>query len=86
MIRRLRKKCSKIEFIVIKQSQAAVCLGNSRPCSVCLNMMKLLNFKNVYYSDTTGNIIVEKISQMQSTHFSQMNRSLKKNEYNMLKT
>ena len=75
IFKKLRKKCSNVEIVVIKQSTKAICLGNSRPCIICLNMMKLLNFKNVYYSNSDGDMISEKVSDMQSTHKSQMTRS-----------
>jgi hypothetical protein len=38
-------------------------------------MMKLLNFKTVYYSDEDGDIVYEKVSEMYSTHKSNMQRN-----------
>lgn len=75
IIKKLRKKCSKIELVVIKQSKTDAKLGNSQPCCVCSMMMKVLNFKNVHYTDKNGNIISEKVIDLKSTHISQMTRS-----------
>lgn len=75
IIKKLRKKCSKIELVVIKQSDAGLKLGNSQPCCICIMMMKVLNFKNVHYTDKNGTLISEKISDLNSTHISQMTRS-----------
>jgi hypothetical protein len=75
IIKKLRRKCSNIELIVIRQSATGSCLGNSRPCSACLNMMKLFNIKTVYYSDAEGDIVYEKVSEMYSDHKSSMQRN-----------
>ena len=74
VIRNLRKKCSKIELIVIKQSNKGICLGNSRPCCMCLNFMKVLKFKGVYYSINNTTLAYEKIYNMESLHISQIGR------------
>lgn len=81
MIKKFRKKCSKIDIVVIRRGALDAHLGNSRPCSVCLNMMQLLNFKNVHYSDVDGDIVSEKISNMRSNHLSQIHRMSEKNGY-----
>ena len=78
VIKKLRKKCSKIELVVIKQSDAGLKLGNSQPCCVCAMMMKVLNFKKVHYTDKNGILISEKVSDLNSTHFSQLARSFNK--------
>ena len=75
IIKKLRKKCSKIELVVIKQSDAGLKLGNSQPCCVCSMMMKVLNFKRVHYTDVNGTFISEKVSDLNSNHISQMMRS-----------
>lgn len=72
MIKKLQKKFSKIELVVIKQTNATAKLGISKPCCVCLRMMQILKIKNVTYTNSDGEFIMEKISHMTSTHRSQM--------------
>ena len=47
-------------------------MGMSKPCVNCIKVLKLLNMRNVYYSDLDGDIIYEKIKNITSTHESQM--------------
>ena len=42
----------------------------SRPCYNCLNMMKAVNIRRVYYVDNTGNVVYENVSDMISIHAS----------------
>lgn len=39
-------------------------LCSSRPCYNCLDMMKTVGIKRVYYSDDKGNIVVETVKDM----------------------
>lgn len=80
IIKKIRKKFSKIELIVIKQSNSGSFLGNSKPCHMCGMMMKTLNFKNIHYTDKHGSIISERVSKFDSMHVSQLIRNLKKIE------
>jgi tRNA(Arg) A34 adenosine deaminase TadA len=73
-IKKLQKKFIKIELLVIKQTKATSKLGSSRPCAMCLKMMQILKIKNVFYTNSDGNIIMEKVSRMTSTHQSQMTK------------
>lgn len=75
-IKKLQKKFSKIELLVIKQTKATSKLGSSRPCAMCLKMMQILKIKNVFYTNSDGNIIMEKVSRMTSTHQSQMTKHM----------
>lgn len=76
LIKKLRKKCSNIDFIVIKQSKTATHLGNSRPCCECIRIMKILTIKNVHYTDINGEIISERVSKMTNGHKTQIQVSI----------
>jgi hypothetical protein len=39
-------------------------LGDSKPCCMCVYLMKVHGIKKVYYSDGHGNLCCQKISQM----------------------
>jgi deoxycytidylate deaminase len=56
-------------IVVIKLSVNNT-LGNSKPCVNCLNKLKKLNIKRIYYSDANGNIVGEKIKDMISNTIS----------------
>ena len=47
-------------------------LVNARPCFNCLNMMKSVGIRRVYYSDDSGNIIYENVRDMISIHTSKV--------------
>jgi hypothetical protein len=72
IIKKFQKKCSKIDLVIIKQSKTATHLGNSRPCSECIKIMKMFKFNKVYYTNTHGNISIERISKMNSNHKTQI--------------
>jgi hypothetical protein len=78
-LRKLRKKFSKIDLIVIKRSGSSENLGSSRPCCDCLKVLKILHLNVVYYSTSLGNIEYEKIRDMTSTHMSQSTLFMKEN-------
>ncbi len=60
----LRKK---LEIVVIRVNKNGELL-NSKPCNTCLYYMKLYGVKSVYYSDENGDMIKEKISQIEVEH------------------
>lgn len=60
----LRKK---LEIFVIRVNKNDE-LMNSKPCNTCLYYMKLFGVKSVYYSDENGDIIKEKINQIEVEH------------------
>lgn len=66
------QKFSKISLIVIKKTNNTGSLCISKPCVSCIRIMKLLKMKNIYYSDSNGDIILEKINNISSCHESQM--------------
>ena len=39
-------------------------LANSKCCEDCINIMKKVGIRKVYYSDKEGNIICEKVNNM----------------------
>ena len=59
-----------IKFIPPNKKEYETRLANARPCHKCLDMMKACGFKEVHYSDDTGEIITEKINHMISVQAS----------------
>ncbi len=47
-------------------------LVNARPCAHCLDMMKSVGIRRVYYSDDYGDIICENVKDMISIHTSKV--------------
>lgn len=45
-------------------------LLDSKPCNECLNAMKYMGINRVYYSLSNGDIIVEKVKNMESSFLS----------------
>ena len=78
LIKKLQKKFSNIELVVIRQTKARTKIGISRPCSSCLKLMKILKIKNVIYSDENGELVMEKVSHMISDHKSKMAKNMEK--------
>lgn len=74
-------------MIVIRvNSKGELC--SSRPCYNCLDMMKAVGIKRVYYSDDNGNIVVETVKDMISIQASVVTKhihnlkSVVKEDYN----
>ena len=74
-------------MIVIRvNSKGELC--SSRPCYNCLDMMKAVGIKRVYYSDDKGNIVVETVKDMISIQASVVTKhihnlkSVVKEDYN----
>jgi len=49
---------------------------DSKPCLHCCNLMKTLEIKAVVYSDNNGNLVYEKISNLNSKHISLSRRCI----------
>jgi deoxycytidylate deaminase len=49
-----RKKCSILVIRINKDDE----LVNSKPCSSCMEHMRSINIKSVYYSDDDGDIVM----------------------------
>ena len=62
----LRKK---LEMFVIRVNSKGN-LVNSKPCNSCIYYMQLYGIKSVYYSNDGGEIIKEKLNDIESTHYS----------------
>lgn len=45
-------------------------LLNSRPCQDCLRALRKMGVDRVFYSNTDGDIVMEKVCDMESTHLS----------------
>ena len=62
----LRKK---LEMFVIRVNNKGH-LVNSKPCNSCIYYMQLYGIKSVYYSNDGGEIIKEKLNDIEATHYS----------------
>jgi hypothetical protein len=52
-------------------------LANSKPCNACIDFMKVLGIKTVIYSNDEGQLIKEKLTDIESTHETLGNRQFK---------
>lgn len=52
-----------IKLVVVRISKDNTLL-DSKPCKMCLNMIKKAKIKTIYYSDSLGNIVRDKLSNM----------------------
>jgi deoxycytidylate deaminase len=59
------KKKSKIDLVVIRINKIGE-LCNSRPCYNCLNLMKAVGIRKVYYSISSNELICENVQYMVS--------------------
>ena len=75
LIKKIRKKFSQIDLVVIKYSSNK--LGMSKPCGECLKVLKVLCVNGVYYSTDSGEIYFEKVKIMNSEHLSQSQKLVK---------
>lgn len=62
----------KIDIIVIRFSNNT--LKNSKPCFACINQMKKLGIRKVFYSNSDNIIVCENVQDMENTHISSLNR------------
>ena len=67
----------KVDLIVVKVQKTGL-LGNARPCMKCLNLMKTVGIKKIYYSISPDKIICEKVRDMVSIHVSRRTKLLDK--------
>lgn len=69
------RKKEKHDIMVIrinKSDKNSIQLVNARPCQNCLEMMKSIKIKRVYYSNNLGEIVCENIKDMVSIHSSRV--------------
>lgn len=64
-----KKKLPHVYLLVIRLNGNDK-LANSKPCKHCLEKLKKIGIKRVYYSDSNGNIVYEKIKYATSNHIS----------------
>ena len=60
----MRRFLNKCDILVVKKN-----CGNSKPCVRCLNYLKSLGVRRVYYS-VDREIKMEKVSEMKTDHVS----------------
>jgi deoxycytidylate deaminase len=67
--RAIIKDMSKYSLFVIRINKSGkIC--NSKPCCKCIESLQARNVKNIYYSDSNGNIICEKTKDITNDHSS----------------
>jgi cytidine deaminase len=66
-----------IDIIVIRISKSYE-LRNSRPCNDCIDKLRKMGIRKVYYSNDEGEIINEYLQDMKKIHISSGARFLKK--------
>lgn len=62
MLKYIRAILSKVSIHVVRNYRDSA--RNSRPCQNCINFMKHVNVKEVYYSDDLGRMVRAKIANM----------------------
>jgi deoxycytidylate deaminase len=80
-----KKKKRKIDLVVVRiNKNGSTC--NARPCYNCLNMMKCVGIRKVYYSISSTEIICENVKDMISIQASSITRclDLKYTKYELL--
>ncbi len=58
-----------MDILVIRVSKTLV-LRNSRPCNACIDKLKQKGIRNVYYSNSDGDIVYEFVDTMPKLHIS----------------
>jgi cytidine deaminase len=84
---RKRKKLESVNLLVIRLSGKNK-LQSSKPCSNCIDAMKILpekkgyKIQNIYYSDSDGNIVKTTLSNLdnEEKHFSKYYKNKNKNK------
>ena len=63
-LKKIRRYFRNCKLVVVRTS-----MGNSKPCSKCLKMLKYYGIKKVYYS-LEQEIVFEKTNEMETDHLS----------------
>lgn len=74
IIKNKKKLLTRYSIVVLRVNNNGKLL-NSKPCLHCLNILKLTGLNKIYYSDSNGNINMEKIKNMNTTHISRVNKN-----------
>lgn len=69
LIKQKPTKFKKYIILVVRVTRAGT-LCNSRPCTVCINLMNKIGIHKVYYSVEGGGIAMERCKHMKHTHLS----------------
>lgn len=72
------KKIAKGLDILVIRINKNFALKNSRPCNHCIDKLRKIGIRKVYYSNENGNIVGEFINDMEKLHVSDGNKFLQK--------
>lgn len=64
----------KIDILVYRTVSSG--LGESKPCADCIQTMKDMHIRGVYYSTCDGVLIYEKITCISNTHHSILSKNI----------
>ena len=65
----MRNRIKKYKLVVIRFSTVDGSLMRSMPCSHCIDLMKQIGIKTVYYSSEEATIIKENVNKMDSSKY-----------------
>ena len=69
----LKKISRMLDLVVIRISKNGS-LCNSMPCKNCIETLRKIGIKRIFYSDDNGNILVEDAKNITNNHVSAFNR------------
>jgi len=75
---RIPKKTAKGLDILVIRINKNFALKNSRPCNHCIDKLKKIGIRKVFYSNQDGNIVGEFIDDMEKLHVSDGNKFIQK--------
>ncbi len=76
LYKKIKKQLAGCSMIVLRVD-ASGRLTESKPCLDCTKHLKLLGIKHVFYSSFGGNIISEKIKDLQTSHLCRSRKAMK---------
>lgn len=81
-IKKLRRILRKIEILVVRiaATHPTQYLRMSKPCYHCIQQLRYLGIKKIYYSNEMGDIIYEKMNHIHNAHIT----PLYKNKYSYI--
>ena len=79
--KKIKMRNGKYDLIVIRLNGSGK-LGNARPCFNCLNLMKIVGIKRVYYSVKPDMIVCEKVRDMISIQASSVTQMIQRKYHN----
>jgi deoxycytidylate deaminase len=75
---KIPKKTAKGLDILVIRINKNFALKNSRPCNHCIDKLKKIGIRKVFYSNEDGNIVSEFIHDMEKLHVSDGNKFLQR--------